>query len=88
MSSLLLQVEPGPHFEVNPTPVRELSAKYAQYFPQQDFHNFASSLYRRASTNIYRCKDGKFIHLHGKISCKNPLPNYHPVMVLMDEQEA
>ena len=66
MSSLVLTVDPGAEFQVTPTPVRELSAKYSHHFPLQDVHNMASSLYRRAATNIYKTADDRFIHLHGK----------------------
>ncbi|CAK1355042.1 unnamed protein product [Cercospora beticola] len=71
MSSLVLTVDPGAEFQVTPTPVRELSAKYSHHFPLQDVHNMASSLYRRAATNIYKTADDRFIHLHGSL---NPGP--------------
>ncbi|XP_014550306.1 hypothetical protein COCVIDRAFT_43128 [Bipolaris victoriae FI3] len=71
MSSLLVSVEPREGFQVNPTPVRELNAKYAELFPPQDIHSMASSLYRRAATNIYKTSDDQFIHGHGSL---NPGP--------------
>ena len=36
--------------------------------PNTDYHDTFSNEYRFASTNIYKCKDGKFYHLHGSLN--------------------
>ncbi|CZT14614.1 related to acyl-CoA transferases/carnitine dehydratase [Ramularia collo-cygni] len=71
MSSSVLTINPSAHFEVNPTPIRDLSERYKDMFTLQDPFNFASSFHRRASTNIYRTSDNQFIHIHGSL---NPNP--------------
>lgn len=67
MSALFVQVNPKAEEPIEPTPVRGLTEKYAWAFPAQDFHSMASSLYRRAATNIYRTRDGQYLHLHGML---------------------
>ncbi|KAH7064048.1 alpha-methylacyl-CoA racemase, partial [Paraphoma chrysanthemicola] len=67
MSSLLLSVQPPENFEVKPTPVRELTTKYADLFPSQGYDATPPSLFRRAATNIYRTSNNRFIHLHGSL---------------------
>jgi crotonobetainyl-CoA:carnitine CoA-transferase CaiB-like acyl-CoA transferase len=44
---------------------------YEKYFKNCDLHNGSSSMYRAAATNIYRCKDGRYFHVHGSM---NPEP--------------
>ncbi|KAH8807499.1 alpha-methylacyl-CoA racemase [Xylogone sp. PMI_703] len=68
MSSLLVEIQPNPHNPVQPTPIRDLTEKYAKYFPNGDLHQMASSQYRRATTNIYKARDGRFFHLHGSLN--------------------
>lgn len=72
MSALLVEVSPDPMAPIQPTPIRELTEKYAAYFPNRDLHQMASSPYRKAVTNIYKTKDGRFFHLHGSL---NPDPS-------------
>ncbi|KAF4989089.1 hypothetical protein FDECE_14814 [Fusarium decemcellulare] len=72
MSSLLVEVSPDFDAPLHPTPIRELTEKYARYFPNGDLYKMASSPYRKAVTNIYRTKDGRFFHLHGSL---NPDPS-------------
>ena len=72
MSSLVLEIDPDFSAPVKPTPVRDLTEKYSKYFPSGDIHNMASSLYRRASYNIYKCSDGRYFHIHGSL---NPDPS-------------
>ncbi|KAI8933837.1 hypothetical protein NX059_009538 [Plenodomus lindquistii] len=45
--------------------------RYAKYFKNCDLHRQSSSPYRVNATNIYKCKDGKYFHLHGSM---NPEP--------------
>tara|TARA_R110002003_G_scaffold228_14_gene16690 strand:+ start:4974 stop:6449 length:1476 start_codon:yes stop_codon:yes gene_type:complete len=47
-------------------------AAYEKCFKNCDLHNMASSTYRASATNIYRCKDGRYFHLHGSM---NPEPS-------------
>ncbi|EXJ66289.1 uncharacterized protein A1O5_10441 [Cladophialophora psammophila CBS 110553] len=84
MSALLLQVEPAEGSPLQPTPIRGLTAKYAQYFPNGDLHQMASSFYRRAATNIYKAKDGRFFHLHGSL---NPDPSIDALGLPRDRQD-
>jgi hypothetical protein len=44
---------------------------YDKYFKDTDLHRQASSFHRASATNIYRCKDGRYFHLHGSM---NPEP--------------
>lgn len=44
---------------------------YDKYFKNTDLHDQGGSSYRTAVTNIYRCKDGRYFHLHGSM---NPDP--------------
>lgn len=82
MSSLVLTINPPSHFEVNPTPIRDLSERYKDMFTLQDPYNFASSFHRRASTNIYRTPDGRFIHIHGSL---NPNPTIEALGLPLDD---
>lgn len=72
MSSLVLQIDPDFSAPIEPTPIRDLNLKYADYFPNGDIHHAASSLYRKACYNIYKTKDGRFFHIHGSL---NPDPS-------------
>lgn len=72
MSSLVLEINPDFSAPIKPTPVRDLTEKYAAYFPSGDLHQMASSLYRRACYNIYKTKDERFFHIHGSL---NPDPS-------------
>jgi hypothetical protein len=51
-------------------------AAYHRYFKNTDLHNQSSSLYRSSATNIYRCADGRYFHLHGSM---NPEPTQDSV---------
>lgn len=44
---------------------------YEHYFPNSDLHTSTSSVYRTSATNIYRCADNRYFHLHGSM---NPNP--------------
>ncbi|KIX09204.1 uncharacterized protein Z518_00283 [Rhinocladiella mackenziei CBS 650.93] len=72
MSSIVLEVNPDFTTPISPTPVRDLTEKYAKYFPNCDLHHMASSLYRRAAYNIYKTKDDRWFHIHGSL---NPDPS-------------
>ncbi|KAH6668285.1 CoA-transferase family III domain-containing protein [Halenospora varia] len=84
MSALLVQINPEADSPVEPTPVRELTEKYAWAFPKQDLHNMASSAYRRAATNIYKTRDGQYLHLHGGL---NPGPSIIALGMPVDKPE-
>ena len=93
MSSLMLEINPDLNATVTPTPIRELTEKYAKYFPNGDLHQMASSLYRRATSNIYKTKDGRWFHIHGSL---NPdpslegagLPRDRPELVTLEDSWA
>jgi hypothetical protein len=42
------------------------------YIPDTDKHGMSSSHHRASATNIYRCADGKWFHLHGSMSTYPP----------------
>ncbi|RFU29289.1 hypothetical protein B7463_g7044, partial [Scytalidium lignicola] len=84
MSSLLVEIQPNPGQPVQPTPIRDLTEKYATYFPNGDLHQMASSQYRRATTNIYKARDGRFFHLHGSL---NPDPSLEAIGFPWDQTE-
>lgn len=43
-------------------------SSYLKYMPSTDKHGAFDSPYRQACTNIYKTKDNKFFHVHGKSS--------------------
>jgi crotonobetainyl-CoA:carnitine CoA-transferase CaiB-like acyl-CoA transferase len=51
-------------------------AAYEKWFKNCDIHNSANTPHRAAATNIYRCKDGRYFHLHGSM---NPEPTQDSV---------
>lgn len=70
MSTLLWTLDPsGPEPMSFGSPLA--SKKLATYIPDTDKHRVAASYHRAAATNIYRCADGKWFHLHGSM---NPDP--------------
>ncbi|KAJ4407799.1 hypothetical protein N0V91_003769 [Didymella pomorum] len=44
---------------------------YNKYFKDTDLHAMTSTIYRAQATNIYRCANGRYFHLHGSM---NPAP--------------
>ena len=70
MSALIWTLDPsGPE----PIPFGSPLAfkKLAAYIPDTDKHRMNASYHRAATTNIYRCADGKWFHLHASM---NPDP--------------
>ncbi|KAK5045785.1 hypothetical protein LTR84_008878 [Exophiala bonariae] len=84
MSSLVLEINPDFSAPISPTPVRDLTDKYANYFPSGDIHRMASSLYRRAVHNIYKTKDDRWFHIHGSL---NPEPSLKGAGLPLDMPE-
>jgi len=84
MSSLMLEVDPDFSAPITPTPIRDLTEKYAKYFPNGDLHQMASSLYRRAASNIYKTKDDRWFHIHSSL---NPDPSLKGVELPLDMPE-
>lgn len=79
MSILLNTIDPeGEAIDVTSTRTPTGKAAYEKYFKDCDLHNHASSIYRIAATNIYRCKDGRYFHIHGSL---NPEPTQDSVGV-------
>ncbi|KAF3032665.1 hypothetical protein E8E12_004090 [Didymella heteroderae] len=68
MSVLLNTIDP--HGENIPSFSQDRTA-YDNYFKNTDLHCMTSSVYRASATNIYRCADGRYFHLHGSM---NPEP--------------
>jgi hypothetical protein len=79
MSILLNTIDPaGEVINAASTKTPEGKAAYEKYFKNCDLHDHASSTYRVAATNIYRCKDGRYFHIHGSL---NPEPTRESVGV-------
>ncbi|KAF2681151.1 CoA-transferase family III [Lentithecium fluviatile CBS 122367] len=49
----------------------EGKAIFEKYFKNCDLYKASVNSYRASATNIYRCKDGRYFHLHGSM---NPAP--------------
>lgn len=73
MSVLLNTIDPQGE-AIDPASAQSPSGKaaYEKYFKNCDLHKQTSSVYRASATNIYRCKDGRYFHLHGSM---NPEPS-------------
>jgi crotonobetainyl-CoA:carnitine CoA-transferase CaiB-like acyl-CoA transferase len=76
MSILLNTIDPQGE-NINPfgSASPKTQAAYSKYFKNCDLHN-NTGLYRTSATNIYRCKDGRYFHLHGSM---NPEPTQDSV---------
>jgi hypothetical protein len=72
MSILLSTIDPeGKHITSATLLTQEGKASLEKYFKDCDLHKASINAYRTAATNIYRCKDGRYFHLHGSM---NPDP--------------
>jgi crotonobetainyl-CoA:carnitine CoA-transferase CaiB-like acyl-CoA transferase len=82
MSILLNVIDPeGENIEFLSKPFGKGAVAYSKYFKNCDLHDISRSAYRVAATNIYRCKDGRYFHLHGSM---NPEPTQDSVGLLHD----
>jgi len=72
MSVLLYTIDPGGE-SLTPAQVETPDGKaiFEKYFKNGDLHKAAINTHRTSATNIYRCKDGRYFHLHGSM---NPDP--------------
>lgn len=68
MSVLLNTIDPDGEAVM---PASQDKSAYHKYFKNTDLHKQTSSLHRASATNIYRCADGRYFHLHGSM---NPAP--------------
>jgi crotonobetainyl-CoA:carnitine CoA-transferase CaiB-like acyl-CoA transferase len=84
MSALFVEINPDLTAPVKATPHRELTAKYAAFFPNGDIHHMASSPFRRAVTNIYKTKDRRCFEIHGSM---NPDPSLKAIGFPWDRPE-
>ena len=67
MSTLIWQLDPeGKALTLGSLGTPEGQKEFSKYFPNCDKHNATSSHHRVAATNIYKTKDGRYFHLHGK----------------------
>lgn len=77
MSILLYTIDPeGEAISFASAMTPKGKAAYAKCFKNCDLHDTSSSPYRTSGTNIYRCKDGRYFHLHGSM---NPEPTQQSV---------
>ncbi len=74
MSSLLWVLDPAGQ-QLSAASITQPSgrAELEIHFPSWDKFNSIGSLYRIAATNIYKTKDGRFFHVHGKPSLHDAL---------------
>ncbi|KAL1620549.1 hypothetical protein SLS56_009575 [Neofusicoccum ribis] len=79
--SLLITTLDGEPFGVGRPSTPHLAALADQYFPSWDKHGLASSAHRASATNIYRCADGRFFHLHGSM---DPAPTLRSLGLPLD----
>ncbi len=76
MSTLLWTIDPVPGGEnISANSIRQANPKLAQYFPSCDIHRMNSSAYRNLTTNIYKCADGRYFHIHGSLNPNGTLDN-------------
>lgn len=83
MSVLLNTIDPGGEnisFGVLEDPKKK--AAFEKYFKNCDLYP-ANSLYRKAATNIYKTKDGRYFHLHGSM---NPEPTQESLGLPTDQE--
>ncbi|GME23826.1 Acetyl-CoA:oxalate CoA-transferase [Neofusicoccum parvum] len=83
--SLLITTLDGEPFGVGRPSTPHLAALADQYFPSWDRHGLASSAHRASATNIYRCADGRFFHLHGSM---DPAPTLRSLGLPLDAAAA
>ncbi len=50
-----------------PVPIDPFANDTLDSFPNRDLHRSQASLHRALATNIYKTKDGRFYHTHGKL---------------------
>jgi hypothetical protein len=53
---------------ITPADQMEGDPRMLQYFPDCDLHRLGATFHRTSATNIYKTKDGRYFHLHGKSS--------------------
>ncbi len=70
MSSLLWVLDPAGQ-KLSAASIMQLEGRteLEKHFPNWDKFNSTASWYRMAATNIYKTKDGRFFHLHGRSLC-------------------
>jgi hypothetical protein len=84
LSAFFVEINPDMALDPQITSLRELTAKYANYFPNGCLHQMASSQYRRAVSNIYKAKDGRCFMIHGSM---NPDPSLKAIGFPRDRPE-
>lgn len=68
MSILLWTIDPkGKAISVSSLSTPEGKAEFDKCFKDCDLFTRGSSLYQNSATNIYRCKDGRYFHIHGSM---------------------
>jgi hypothetical protein len=78
MSTLLWTIDPGEGgLNISSGNLRRAGAPGLEdYFPSHDVYKMASSLHRQVATNIYKCADDRYFHLHGSL---NPGPSLESI---------
>ncbi|ETN44475.1 uncharacterized protein HMPREF1541_10145 [Cyphellophora europaea CBS 101466] len=73
MSPYLVELNPSPAGPIETTSLFDSQAKFAAYFPNTDIHGMASSPLRSQVSNIYRARDGRFVHTHASLNPSDTL---------------
>lgn len=68
MSTYLVEVNPDPNAAPETTSLFEAQSKFAKYFKNYDIHGMASSPLRSQVSNIYKARDGRFVHTHASLN--------------------
>jgi crotonobetainyl-CoA:carnitine CoA-transferase CaiB-like acyl-CoA transferase len=68
MSTYLVELNPDPNAAPETTSLFEAQKKFAQYFQNYDIHGMASSPLRSQVSNMYKARDGRFVHTHASLN--------------------
>lgn len=69
MSTMLYTIDPnGDNISSDTLQDPEALKKMYRYFPNWDKHRLQATPHRQFVTNIYRTRDDRFFHLHGRFN--------------------
>lgn len=76
MSTLLWTIDAGDGGEnISANSLRQANPKLFKYFPSCDKYRMNASMHRNLATNIYKCADGRYFHVHGSLNPDGTLDN-------------
>lgn len=68
MSTYLVELNPNPNAAPETTSLFEAQSKFAKHFKNYDIHGMASSALRGQVSNIYKARDGRYLHTHASLN--------------------